>query len=335
MDADTILATPVKGAGGADARSPGSGDVITRATDFFGPALLTHLLLPALARGAPSRVVNVSSLGEAAGGLEWGDLRGVRAVAARGGAAFRDYAAAKLMLLVWGDELHRRLAGTGVDVFSVHPGVVSTPGEWKTAAWKPTSWLTWASALVHGQSVGWGATSMLFAATEPLLAGRGGVYIGPSYLQAFGYAGSNTARRRPLNPAAHNPAAARRLFDETTAILLAAAPRGARRFEGPGAAAAAADAVLPSPDALAAAALKAAAGGGGGGGGAAAAYAKGGARGAAPPAGAVRGDVLALAAAGDAEAEAEVEADAALLGLAAGVLQAIDDASAAGGDFQM
>jgi NAD(P)-dependent dehydrogenase (short-subunit alcohol dehydrogenase family) len=48
---------------------------ITRATDFFGPALLTHLLLPSLARAAPSRVVNVSSLGEAVGALEWGDLR--------------------------------------------------------------------------------------------------------------------------------------------------------------------------------------------------------------------------------------------------------------------
>lgn len=70
--------------------------------------------------------------------------------------------------------------------------------------------------------------------------GRGGCYIGPSYLHLFGYAGSNTAARHPANPLARNAAAARRLFDETTAVLLstgAAGPKGA----------------LPSPDSFAAA----------------------------------------------------------------------------------
>lgn len=143
---------------------------ITRAVNFFGPALLTHLLLPSLAAAAPARVVNVCSVGEAAGRLRWGpDLRGAGPGAPR--ADFWAYADAKLCLLVWGRELHRRLRGAGVDVLSVHPGVVHTPGEWKASGRRLSSWLTWLGALVHGQSVRWGATSTLFAATEPRLAG--------------------------------------------------------------------------------------------------------------------------------------------------------------------
>lgn len=38
------------------------------------------------------------------------------------GATFRAYADAKLMLLVWTRELNRRLRGTGIDTFAVHPG---------------------------------------------------------------------------------------------------------------------------------------------------------------------------------------------------------------------
>lgn len=47
---------------------------VSRAINFFGPALLTHLLLPSLASAAPARVVNMSSLGEAFGRLAWHDL---------------------------------------------------------------------------------------------------------------------------------------------------------------------------------------------------------------------------------------------------------------------
>jgi hypothetical protein len=34
------------------------------------------------------------------------------------------------MLLVWSRELHRRLAGAGVDVFAVHPGEAAAAGGW-------------------------------------------------------------------------------------------------------------------------------------------------------------------------------------------------------------
>lgn len=48
---------------------------VTLATDYFGPVLLTHLLLPALARAAPSRIIDMSRGGEMMGRVDWGDLR--------------------------------------------------------------------------------------------------------------------------------------------------------------------------------------------------------------------------------------------------------------------
>ena len=39
-------------------------------------------------------------------------------------ADFQAYADSKLMMILWSQELHRRLQGAGIDVFSVHPGEV-------------------------------------------------------------------------------------------------------------------------------------------------------------------------------------------------------------------
>lgn len=211
---------------------------VTRAINFFGPALLTHLLLPTLAAAAPSRVVNVSSFGEVFGSLDMSDIKGLQ----QRGAGLHAFGTAKA------DDDH---VGQGD---AAQAGIVHTPGEWKTAPGRLSSWTAWLSALVVGQPVSWGATSMLFAATEPRLASRGGVFIGPRYLHLpLGYAGSNTAVRTPVNPAAHDPLAARRLFDVTTAVLagtLAKVEGKGTARPGPGAADAAGGYVLPSPDTL-------------------------------------------------------------------------------------
>ncbi|GLI68154.1 hypothetical protein VaNZ11_012491, partial [Volvox africanus] len=47
---------------------------ITHATNFYGPLYLTLLLLPRLRASAPSRVVNVASVGEMFGKVHWEDL---------------------------------------------------------------------------------------------------------------------------------------------------------------------------------------------------------------------------------------------------------------------
>jgi hypothetical protein len=60
-----------------------------------------------------------------------------------------------------------------------------------------------------------GALSSIYAATHPELSGKGGRYIGPSYVwNAF----SCTARK-PANPRASDVDAWRRLWVETEAVI--------------------------------------------------------------------------------------------------------------------
>jgi NAD(P)-dependent dehydrogenase (short-subunit alcohol dehydrogenase family) len=97
---------------------------LTFATNVLGPFLLTGLLLPALRRGAPSRVVNVSSGGMYTQRLHVDDLQ----------LEDRDYDPAvfyahtkrcEVILTELWAERHR---GGGVGFHSMHPGWADTPG---------------------------------------------------------------------------------------------------------------------------------------------------------------------------------------------------------------
>ncbi|KAG2424334.1 hypothetical protein HXX76_014543 [Chlamydomonas incerta] len=142
-----------------------------------------------------------------------------------GSSGLTAYAASKLYLLMASRDLNRRLRGSGVDVFAVHPGIVSSPGEAKSDKSYPAAVLALVNARLHGQSELRGAMAPLFAATEPTLQGRGGTYIGPNAfrLQLFGWGGFNTAARSPVNWAARDAAECKRLYDETRAVLDSAA----------------------------------------------------------------------------------------------------------------
>src|SRR5271154_4284774 len=89
--------------------------------DYLTPFLLSNILLDLLKESAPSRVVNVSSVGHFNGHI---DLDAVR----KGGVAtgWGGYSNSKLALVMFTYELARRLQGTGVTANCLHPGAVAT-----------------------------------------------------------------------------------------------------------------------------------------------------------------------------------------------------------------
>ncbi|XP_021057355.1 retinol dehydrogenase 11 isoform X2 [Mus pahari] len=87
--------------------------------NHLGHFLLTHLLLEKLKESAPSRIVNLSSLGHHLGRIHFHNLQGEKFYSA--GLA---YCHSKLANILFTKELARRLKGSRVTTYSVHPGTV-------------------------------------------------------------------------------------------------------------------------------------------------------------------------------------------------------------------
>jgi NAD(P)-dependent dehydrogenase (short-subunit alcohol dehydrogenase family) len=93
----------------------------TFATNYLAPFLLTNLQLDQLKASAPSRIINVSSVGHYNGHINFNDLNLEKEY---GG--WKAYGQSKLALVLFTHELAKKLQGTGVTVNSVHPGTVAT-----------------------------------------------------------------------------------------------------------------------------------------------------------------------------------------------------------------
>jgi len=103
----------------------------TLQSNVLAPFLLTQLLLPRLTSTAALpdvtpgsvRVLATASMANRWGRLRLDDLEWAERPYRRG---WPVYAAAKLAVIMWVRELADRIAGTGVDAFSMHPGMVAT-----------------------------------------------------------------------------------------------------------------------------------------------------------------------------------------------------------------
>jgi NAD(P)-dependent dehydrogenase (short-subunit alcohol dehydrogenase family) len=114
----------VNNAGVAGARGlTVDGFEMTFGVNHIGHFLLTQLMLPHLIASAPSRVVTVASRAhKRTTGIGWEDVRRPT----RSITGIREYANSKLANLLFSAELGKRLEGTQVSTYSLHPGVVDT-----------------------------------------------------------------------------------------------------------------------------------------------------------------------------------------------------------------
>jgi retinol dehydrogenase 12 len=89
--------------------------------NYLSPFLLTNLLLHELQRSEQGRIINLSSSVYAMGKFDPDNLQSERHFSVLG-----TYAATKLFVLMFTEELARRLKGTTVTANAVHPGIVRT-----------------------------------------------------------------------------------------------------------------------------------------------------------------------------------------------------------------
>jgi len=94
---------------------------LTFAVNHLAPFLLTKLLLPKLRESAPARVIVVVSEAHRRATLDFDDLMNARV-----SGFWAAYGRSKLANLLFMRELASRLAGSGVTVNALHPGVVNT-----------------------------------------------------------------------------------------------------------------------------------------------------------------------------------------------------------------
>lgn len=94
---------------------------MTFAVNHLAPFLLTNLLLEMMIDSAPSRIINVASNSHEGQEIDFDNLESQRSYN-----FMRAYGRSKLANVMFTFELSRRLAGKGVTVNAVHPGLVGT-----------------------------------------------------------------------------------------------------------------------------------------------------------------------------------------------------------------
>ena len=136
-------------------------------TNHLGHFLLTQLLLERIQASAPARIVTVASRAhKRVAGIDWDVLR-QRTPSLTG---MREYGVSKLCNVLFSAELGRRLAGSGVHSYALHPGVVASD-VWRQVP-APLRWLIKRNMITPEE----GARTTLYCATAPELATQSGLY---------------------------------------------------------------------------------------------------------------------------------------------------------------
>lgn len=149
------------------------------AVNYLSGFLLAHLLLPLLKAAAPSRIVNVASLGQHP--IDFDDV-----MITGGYSGGRAYAQSKLAQIMFTIDLDERLKGTGVTVNSLHPATYMDTTMVRAGGVTPIS------------TVAQGGEAILHLVSGDDVAGKSGLFFN----------GMNEAR---ANPQAYDATARQRL----------------------------------------------------------------------------------------------------------------------------
>lgn len=165
--------------------------------NHLGHFLLTHLFLERLKESAPARVVNVSSLLHHIGRIHFRDLQSEKNYS-----PFFSYCQTKLANVLFTRELAKRLQGTGVTTYAVHPGLVLTEVTRHSILMSLLWWLT--SPLLKSS---WeGAQTSLYCALAEGLEPLSGNYF-------------RDCKKAWMSPRARNNKTAKRLWDVSCELL--------------------------------------------------------------------------------------------------------------------
>jgi retinol dehydrogenase-12 len=144
-----------------------SGFEVAFGTNHVGPFLLTNLLLDRLRQSAPARVVTVASEAHyRVQGIDYGAVR----QPTRTRTTFHEYSISKLANVLHAQELGRRLEGSGVTTYSLHPGVIASD------VWREVPWPIRPLMKLRMRSTTDGAKTSVYCATAPDVAAETGRY---------------------------------------------------------------------------------------------------------------------------------------------------------------
>ena len=166
-----------------------SGFELAFGVNHMGHFLLTQLLLERLKASAPARIVTVASRAHTrTDGIDWNALR----QPTRTRTAIHEYAVSKLANVWFSAELGRRLAGSGVTTYALHPGVVASD------VWRSVPWPFRSLIKLRMISTEEGAKTSLYCATAPQCAGESGLYYDKCRVRPASSLGQDTALAREL-----------------------------------------------------------------------------------------------------------------------------------------
>jgi retinol dehydrogenase-12 len=167
-----------------------SGFELAFGVNHVGHFLLTDLLLARIRVSAPARIVTVASQTHArAKSIDFAAVRRPTA----GFVGTSEYAVSKLANVLFSAELGRRLVGTGVTTYAVHPGVVASD-VWRSTFPAPIRWLLKHFMATPEQ----GAQTTLHCATDPGAARETGLYYDDCRIQPVSSAAQDLDLARSL-----------------------------------------------------------------------------------------------------------------------------------------